>query len=82
MSIVITGGSGFLGVSIAERLLQAGVDEPLILTPAFLSTRGSNACAQRSHFTRVISPTRALPPVSSIKPLRLFHFASLVSGGA
>lgn len=86
MSIVITGGSGFLGVSVAERLLDmiaAGtLDEQLILTDLFEHPR-LDRIRDRVEFRQGDLTDRAfVNALISPDTSAVFHFASLVSGGA
>ena len=88
MSIVITGGSGFLGTTVAERLLamqatgKDAVSETIILTDMCEHPRLARIRDRVDFRLGDLTDADFVHSLIDQDTTAVFHFASLVSGGA
>jgi nucleoside-diphosphate-sugar epimerase len=80
--ILITGGSGFLGVALAESLLQRQPDRELVLTDIFRHPRLDTVADRVTYVEADLTDPDACRSLITADIGTVFHFASLVSGGA
>jgi nucleoside-diphosphate-sugar epimerase len=80
--VLITGGSGFLGVALAELLLASSPPPQIVLTD-IAEHRRLDHMRGRLRFLRAdLSDPRACRALVTPTTATVYHFASLVSGGA
>ncbi len=81
-AILITGGSGFLGVLTARRILQQTPDKKIVLTDIVHHSRTASLAGRVAFFSADLSDPRACLNLLTPDTSAVYHFASLVSGGA
>jgi len=81
-TILITGGSGFLGVSVAARILAESPAQRVVLADLAQHPR-MKPIADKIRFTKAnISDPRACDELLTPEVGTVYHFAALVSAGA
>ena len=81
-SILITGGSGFLGVSVAERILAGNPEARVILNHRTRPPRLRRLEGRVTFVTADLTDPAACRGLIGPDVETIFHLASLVSGGA
>lgn len=81
-SILITGGSGFLGTLTARRILQQTPDQQIVLTDIIHHPRTLPLAGKVAFIAADLSDPRACLDLLTPDTIAAYHFASLVSGGA
>jgi len=81
-TILITGGSGYLGIGVAEMLLSKKPDQEIILTDVCASDRLSRLHGKCQFVKADLTKETACKELITDKIDTVFHLASLVSGGA
>ena len=80
--VVITGGSGFLGVSVARALIERDDSQQIVLTD-IAEHRRLSALKDRVTFVKAdLTNPAACRDLITKEVGTVFHFAALVSGGA
>lgn len=93
MKVLITGGTGFIGLALARRLLDKGsltgisgrletIDEMLLFDVVVPETRPSGLDARVTIQAGDISDRRTVDGLIDRDDISVFHFASIVSAGA
>lgn len=81
-TILITGGSGFLGARMARHILERSPDEPILLTDIVRHPRTEPLRGKVAFVPADLSDPRACLDLLTPDTGAVYHFASLVSGGA
>jgi nucleoside-diphosphate-sugar epimerase len=81
-TILITGGSGFLGALTARYILERSPDERIVLTDIVRHPRTDLLCGKVTFVPVDLSDPRACLGLLTRDTGAVYHFASLVSGGA
>lgn len=81
-TIIITGGSGFLGVSTAKLLLEQNPSRQIILTDITEHPRMNSLQGKVDFVKADLSEKSECERIITKEVGSVFHFASLVSGGA
>ena len=81
-TILITGGSGFLGVSVAERILAKTPEATVVLSDIVKHPRLQRLEGRVTFVVADLTETGACRFLVTKEVGTIFHFASLVSGGA
>jgi nucleoside-diphosphate-sugar epimerase len=81
-TILITGGSGFLGVSVAARILAKNPEQRIVLADLVQNPR-IKPIADKTHFVKAnITDARECDELLTPEVDTVYHFAALVSAGA
>lgn len=81
-TILITGGSGFLGTLTARRILRETPDQKILLTDIVRHPRTGSLSGKVAFVPADLSDPRACLDLLTPDTSAVYHFASLVSGGA
>jgi nucleoside-diphosphate-sugar epimerase len=81
-TILITGGSGFLGALTARRILHQGPDQTIVMTDIAHHPRIALLAGKVAFVSADLSDPRACLDLLTPDTSAVYHFASLVSGGA
>ena len=80
-NILVTGGTGFIGSAIVNKLINKGCEVDIISMPGDPTWRIEDISKCRLHYTNLLNPKETEICIKDIRPEIIFHLAGIVDTG-